>query len=520
MTEPRVNLPGSSRAPIGNAQALGPVDANERIESTLVLRRRAESSRRRGRRRALTRQELAEQHGATPADIAAVRTAVAGAGVEVARRRSGLAADPGARPGRRAVTAVRHVAADRARRSATARSRTATAGARGCRPRSATSWSRVLGLDDRPQARTPAARGRRRTSRYTPLQLGQGLRHAADTDGAGQTIAIIELGGGLRQSDLDTYFGGLGLSAPTVTAVGVDGATNVPGKDPQGADGEVLLDIEVAGAIAPGRRIARLLRAEHRRRLPRRGHRRPRTPTRRPTAMSISWGQSEDQWTAQARTAMDQAFADAAALGVTVTAAAGDNGSGDSDDRRQRRTSTSRRPARTCSACGGTSLHADPTTGAVRARRSGTTGRSGGATGGGVSDAFPLPTWQKTAGVPARRRTAAGRGVPDVAGDADPQTGYQVRVDGSRHGRSAARAPSRRCGRRWSPAGRRRSARTLGLLQPTLYAGAAGAGRRRASATSPPAATAPTRPRPGWDACTGLGVPDGVALLAALRPRA
>src|SRR6201999_307215 len=134
--------------------------------------------------------------------------------------------------------------------------------------------------------------------------------------------------GGFAASDLTTYFKGLKLTAPKVTAASVDGAKNQPGQDPSGADGEVLLDIEVAGAIAPKASIVvyfapntdagfldAVSTATHA------------TPT--PTAISISWGQSEDQWTAQARTAMDQAFADAAAIGVTVTVAAGDNGSSD-----------------------------------------------------------------------------------------------------------------------------------------------------------------------------------------------
>src|SRR5205807_1608907 len=103
---------------------------------------------------------------------------------------------------------------------------------------------------------------------------------------------------------------------------------NQPGKDPTGADGEVLLDIEVAGALAPKAKqsvyfgpntdqgfLDAVTTAVHA------------TPT--PAAISISWGQSEDSWTAQARTAMDQAFADAAALGITVCVAAGDNGSSD-----------------------------------------------------------------------------------------------------------------------------------------------------------------------------------------------
>jgi len=58
-------------------------------------------------------------------------------------------------------------------------------------------------------------------------------------------------------------------------------------------------------------------------------------------------------------------------------------------------------------------------------------GAQGGATGGGVSDFFALPTWQSNAnGSPSVNSGGhVGRGSPDVAADADPVTGYQVRVD-------------------------------------------------------------------------------------------
>src|SRR5579875_3533993 len=170
----------------------------------------------------------------------------------------------------------------------------------------------VLGLDNRPQARPQlrfAAAAAAATS-YTPTQVAAAYRFPAGTDGTGRHLAIIELGGGFSMSDLDSYFSGLGVPVPSVTAVGVDGASNVPGQDPNGADGEVLLDIEVAGAVAP--RAAQLVyfapntdqgfidavtTAAHA------------TPT--PTAISISWGQSEDAWTSQARSALDAAIADA-----------------------------------------------------------------------------------------------------------------------------------------------------------------------------------------------------------------
>src|ERR1700738_5666193 len=67
------------------------------------------------------------------------------------------------------------------------------------------------------------------------------------------------------------------------------------------------------------------------------------------------------------------------------------------------------------------------------------------ATGGGISDFFPLPAYQSTAGVPASVNPGGriGRGVPDVAGDADPATGYQIVVNGqsARVGGTSAVAP-------------------------------------------------------------------------------
>src|SRR4029453_5579136 len=73
--------------------------------------------------------------------------------------------------------------------------------------------------------------------------------------GAGQTIGIIELGGGFIQSDLTAFYQGLGITGPSVTVVSVDGATNSPTPADMSTtipDFEVALDMQIAGAIAPG----------------------------------------------------------------------------------------------------------------------------------------------------------------------------------------------------------------------------------------------------------------------------
>jgi kumamolisin len=394
----------------------------------------------------------------------------------------------------------------------------------------------VLGLDDRPQARphfrrapaattaeaagtgTGAAAPAAAPVSYTPPQVATLYKFPAGTDGTGHTLAIIELGGGFGSSDLDAYFGGLSLPVPTVSAASVDGAVNQPGQDPNGADGEVLLDIEVAGAVAPGAAqvvyfapntdqgfVDAVTLAVHA------------SPT--PTAISISWGQSEDAWTAQGRTALDEALADAAALGSTVCVAAGDNGSSDAQADGQPHADF---PASSphALACGGTSLRGDATSGVISTETVWNDGPGHGATGGGVSDTFSLPSWQASAGVPARAGTPAGtapaRGVPDVAGCADPQTGYQVLVDGQSMvvGGTSAVAPL------WAALVCRLAQSTgkpFGLLQSLLYAGvtagAAAAGFQDITSGNNGAYAA----GPGWDACTGLGSPDGTALLAVLR---
>jgi len=510
-------LPGSERFPAPGVQPGGvALRGDVRVEATLILRRRAQLDDA-TLTEPVSRAELGAAHGAEPADVDLVVDTLTGLGVQVlstdaASRRVRVAGSVGLLS-RVFGTSLQAVSSrDAAGGQLTHRHRTGALSVPAVLDGVVTA---VLGLDDRPQARAQfrtAAAGSSATS-FTPPQLGTIYRFPPGTDGAGQSVAIVELGGGFAQTELDTYFAGLSITGPVVRAVGVDGGVNKPGADPQGADGEVLLDIEVIGALAPKADIvvyfapntdAGFLDA-----ISDAAHASP-----APVALSISWGQSEDAWTVQARTAFDQALADAAALGVTVTVAAGDDGS---TDRATDGKSHVDFPASSphALACGGTRLLADPATGTVTAETVWDNGVGKGATGGGVSDAFGVPTWQATVGVPTRAG-APGRGVPDVAGVADPQTGYQVRVDGRDLviGGTSAVAPlwAALLARLAQSTGRR-----FGLLQPALYAsvpaGAVAAGFRDITTGSNGAYTA----GPGWDPCTGLGVPDGTALLTTLR---
>lgn len=548
-----VPLPGSERDEIPGAQPAGEVDPSQRIEVTLMLRRRTELP---PDARGLSPDQLAERYGADPADIELVRQVLSRYGLTVtavhqASRRlkvAGSAQDLSRAFGTSlSLVSSPHTGGTRV----THRYRT---GPLLVPAELAGVVTAVLGLDDRPTARAhfrPSAAAAALTS-FTPPQIAEAYGFPSGTDGTGQTVAIIELGGGFSTSDLATYFSGLGVSAPSVTAVSVDGAVNSPGQD---ADGEVMLDIEVVGAISPGAAqkvyfapntdqgfIDAISDATH--------------ATPAPIAISISWGQSEDSWTAQSRDSMDSAMADATALGITVTAAAGDNGSSDGvGDGLPHVDFPASSP--NALACGGTSLVLSGS--AISSETVWNDALSGsggsGATGGGVSDVFAQPTWQTTAGVPARAASSSGtdstgptgvvpinqepgsgpaepgtdgpatgtgaaaasawRGVPDVAGNADPATGYKVLVDGQQqvYGGTSAVAPL------WAALIARLAQATgkrFGLIQTALYAGVTPgtdvAGLRDVTSGSNGSYYA----GPGWDPCTGLGSPDGAALLSRL----
>ena len=532
-----VPLPGSERSELqGAAPVPEPLDDSQVITVTVLLRRRAEvpAALVEGPQ-TISTSELGDRYGADPADAQLVSEVLGSYGLTVtethlASRRmmvSGTITAMQAAFG----TTLTAVTSPHPDGSGNVRHRYRT-GSLSVPAQLSGIITAVLGLDDRPQARPQFRRGPTFGARNTadqedgtgaataakggPLtapQVASFYQFPAGTDGTGQTVAIIELGGGYTASDLSTYFSGLGLSVPPVTAVGVDGGSNSPGQD---ADGEVELDIQVVGGVAPGAVqivyfgpntdqgfIDAIAQAVHA------------TPT--PIAVSISWGQSEDQWSAQSRTAMDQAFADAAALGVSVTVAAGDNGS--SDDPSGQTSVHCDFPASSPNAlaCGGTKLIGNTSSFAITSEAVWNELASNeGAGGGGVSDVFPLPSYQANAGVPASAAgSGTGRGVPDVAGNADPVTGYLVVVDGRRQpiGGTSAVAPL------WAGLIARLAQATgkkFGLLQPMLYAGVAPGAAQTGFNDIVQGTNGAYKAGPGWDACTGLGSPNGADLLTLL----
>jgi kumamolisin len=514
-----VPLAGSERNALPRAQDLGPVSDSERIEVTVMLRRRAELP---GDLvegpQTISLSDLAGSYGADPADVDLASQVLTGFGLEItethpASRRLKVAGT--SQQLAQAFGATLRQANSPGPGGGQVQHRYREGGLHVPAPLDGIVTA-VVGLDNRPQVRAHfrTAAAAAQTTSYTPPQVAQAYQFPTGTDGTGQTIAILEFGGGFATSDLQPYFSGLGLQVPSVTAASVDGGSNAPGSDPSGADGEVLLDIEVAGSVAQGAAqvvyfapntdqgfIDALSAAAHA------------TPT--PIVISISWGGPEESWSQQSRTALDQGMADAAALGITVTVAAGDGGSSDGEtDGKNHCDYPASSPY--ALACGGTALEADPGTGAISSETVWNDGSGGGATGGGISTLYPVPSWQTSAGVPAASVSTGGRGVPDVAGDADPRTGYQVQVDGKQtvYGGTSAVAPL------WAALIARLAQSTgtkFGLIQPLLYSGVTAgtdvAGFNDITSGSNGAYSA----GPGWDPCTGLGSPSATDLLNRLR---
>jgi kumamolisin len=365
----------------------------------------------------------------------------------------------------------------------------------------------VLGLDNRPQA-LPHFRTRPGNAlvpsaaqpSFSPLDLARLYNFPAGT-GLGQCIAIIELGGGYRPADLRKYFNRLKIAPlPKVSAVSVDGGMNHPTGDVRGPDGEVMLDIEIAGAIAPKAEIVvyfapntdagfidAVTTAIH-------------DTINKPSVISISWGAPESKWSRQAMTAMDEAFQAAAAMGITVCVASGDNGSSDGvPDGKNHVDFPASSPY--VLGCGGTKV----LQAADRTIQSETVWSG---SGGGESAVFRVPDWQKEEHVtkaqgPKPEPALKWRGVPDVAGDADPATGYNVRVDGIDmvFGGTSAVAPlwagliALMNSSRGSP---------LGYFNPWLYTNAK---VTKVLTDIKVGNNGDFSASPGWDACTGLGTP-------------
>jgi kumamolisin len=382
----------------------------------------------------------------------------------------------------------------------------------------------VFGLDNRKMARRAAVRPLATPQSAQPLTPPQvaGLYNFPNPPATNQTIGLLEFGGGYNVQDIQAFFQELSLATPALTAVSVDGVSNSPG-DPD-VDTEVALDIDVAGSVGQGANIAVYFApwteqgwvdvvntAIH----PAAGQ-----PT--PSVLSISWGWPELEdadglsWTQAAIEAVSAAFQEAGALGITIFVASGDHGSNcEINDKKAHCSYPGSDPWIT--SCGGTIL----TNVSGSSFDQGTwQDNDGWATGGGISDVFTtVPAWQANANLPPSVNDGhTGRGIPDVAGNADSASGYNLIVDGQPTqgpvGGTSAVAPLY--------AGlvallNANLPAPVGYLNTTLYSNPGVCEDINDGVSNATYGAPGYTSGPGWDACTGLGSINGSQLLAVLK---
>lgn len=525
-----VAIPGSERQAWRGARRLGPANPGDQLEVTVRLRRKKalpaqamEARQVPARANHLTQLQLEAAHGAEQADVDRV---------EAFGRQHGLTVLE-ASAGRRSVK-LRGTVAQFSKAFNVTLDEWQRAGAkyRGrvgsvhIPAQLAGIVLGVFGLDNRPFAKPHFRRLKpgagAQFNGYPPPTVAQLYNFPTGVDGAGEVIGIIELGGGYRPADLTAYFKQLGIATPSVTSVSVDQGSNAP-TTAQSADGEVMLDIEVAASIAPGAKIVvyfaagasdrdfldAITEAVH-------------DSVNSPSVISISWGGPEGSASASFQTEFDQVLQSAAAVGITVTVASGDDGAADEGPKEWDKLTHADFPASSpyALACGATHITVSGNKIAAESvwnqQAADTEGDSFGASGGGISDFFPVPSYQATVDLPTDVSTGKkGRGLPDVSGDGDPASGYLVRVDGQEFaiGGTSAVAPL------WAALIaliNQQLKRRVGFINPLLYGNPAAFRDVTVGSNKVGAEEIGYSAAPGWDACTGLGSPDGQKLLAAL----
>lgn len=491
-------IQGSERQMAPRSRITGRAASEERVQVSVRLRTRGKQLCPGAR---LSRAAFADNHSACPGDAAAVTTYLAGHGLtvtEVDLDRRMIAAE-GTVAQMEATFGTELHAAENAEGAFRAR----MGPVRVKDEAAAERIEAVLGLDSRPCARpyfrtsAPAIIAHAGAKGFLPRRLAQAYNYPLDATGAGQAVAIISLGGTYYPQDLVAAAQAAGVPTASVKVITIDHAQ----LKPSDADGENALDVQEVATVAPGATIYLLVA--------------PNTDagfldaityaihTLKVNVISISWGGPEAYWTAQAMNAFTQEFSAAAALGISVFAASGDDGSSDGLPG----TNTDF-PASSpfATACGGTRTSQAVQSGPlVEVAWGGVSGN--GASGGGYSKAFPAPSYQ----VGTAAAVKGGRGVPDIAGNGDPQTGDIIWVKGQQQVIGGTSAVSPRM------AGlvalmNQKLGRPVGFMNPLFYSAPSASiditvGTNGAFVSSQ-----------GWDPVTGMGRPDGAKLLAAVAP--
>ena len=482
MESTHVPVDGSIRRPLPGAVATGPANTHAVIEVSLKLKRKSPPPPLTGRPDViLTRQQLADQYGADPRDIEKVSQAFTALGLTIvhasaATRTVRLRGSVGdmERAFQVKLFNYSHVNGNYRGRvgpvNIPAELRDIVQGVFGLDNRQVARRRRQPPRDPKTlhahQASIPAAW-------YLPDDLAAHYKFPPG-DGAGQTVGLLEFGGGYFESDLKAFCSLAKIPAPPkVTFISIDGMLT---NSRDGAEGEVMLDIEVVAGVVPRANIAVYFAqwSEH-------GwitalDAAVQDQANDPSVLSVSWGNAEDTdiWTKQAMIQVNEILQDAARIGVTVCIAAGDDGSSDAvSDGHAHTDFPSSSPF--VLAVGGTTI---PVKGSAKPdvawkEGDGLRADGGGSTGGGVSTVFPRPDWQKQAIniAPVNPGAIEGRCIPDVAANADwTASPYLLYVDGQSQPNGGTSAASPLVASLLARINATRpTAKRLGYITPVLY---------------------------------------------------
>ncbi len=349
-------------------------------------------------------------------------------------------------------------------------------------------------------------------SGFQPTEIARVYDFPQGLTGKGVTIGVIEMGGGYRQDDFTKYSAWLKTPLPQIVAVSVDNCTNDPDGPTKIFDGEVTGDTETIAGVAPGAKIAVYFTANTNQGFLDAVNFAVHDKVNQPSILSVSWGDPESNYSESMLQTFNGVLQAAALLGITVCCASGDHGSSAGEPKGEHVSFPASSPY--ALACGGTTLMlTDHNTIKSEVVWNNETGASG----GGFSEVFPIPDWQKStqAAKLAKKYKKNGRGVPDVASVGDPKTGYMILVNGKYvvgAGTSAA-APL------WAGLLARvneKLGHAVGFVNPLLYQSSGSFEKERAFRAITSGNNGAYQAGPGWNPCTGFGSPDGEKFAAVV----
>ncbi len=378
----------------------------------------------------------------------------------------------------------------------------------------------------------------------SPRDLANAYAFPKGMDGRGRTIGLIELGGGFHSEDIERFCEKNGLPTPSISVVEVHGGANRPAHhraihemldcvDGQlhlsaaalesdtiasaQATVEVTMDLEIVAALAPAANLIVYFATPDEQGIYHALSRAVHDIHHLPDVLSISWGEAETALSGTYLNAIDRLLEIACHLGITVCASAGDAGAlNHSPDHLPAVNFPASSPH--CLACGGTTPHFRDEPADVQVAEeivwNATHFGFKGATGGGVSRTFPVPAWQQAAGIPLGPTGHPGRGVPDVAGPADPRYGCEIQIAGRTFSSAGTSAVAPLWAALIACCNQALGAR-CGHLNPHIYH----IGHHRLAGLRPVTQgdNGAYKAGPGWNACTGYGTPSGVHLLHHLQ---